>query len=130
MRPGTTIVLAVLLVAHLRRRAAPVRRSSPGAPRPVRMMRPVDVLNSAPVNLATIIDPHPDDAVALISRGRTTTYGELRAPGRRRCGAGWSGSASSPVTGSAILCANNWYFVVSYLGRARRRARRRARSTR
>ena len=30
------------------------------------------------MNLATIIDPHPDDAVALISRGETTTYGELR----------------------------------------------------
>ena len=30
------------------------------------------------MNLAAIIDPHPDDAPALISRGRTTTYGELR----------------------------------------------------
>ena len=30
------------------------------------------------MNLAAIIDPHPDDAVALLSRGRTTTYGELR----------------------------------------------------
>ena len=30
------------------------------------------------VNLAGLIEPHPADSVALISRGRTTTYGELR----------------------------------------------------
>jgi long-chain acyl-CoA synthetase len=30
------------------------------------------------VNLASLIDGHPDDAVALISRGRSTTYGVLR----------------------------------------------------
>ena len=30
------------------------------------------------MNLATIIDNHPDDSVALISRGRTVTYGTLR----------------------------------------------------
>ena len=30
------------------------------------------------MNLASIVDPHPADAGALISRGRTTTYGELR----------------------------------------------------
>ena len=30
------------------------------------------------VNLATIIDPHPDDATALVTHGRAVTYGELR----------------------------------------------------
>ena len=30
------------------------------------------------VNLASLIDPHPDDAVAIVSRGKATTYGELR----------------------------------------------------
>ena len=38
---------------------------------------------TAGVNLATIIDPHPDAAVAVISRGKPTTYGELRQPGGR-----------------------------------------------
>ena len=35
------------------------------------------------MNLATIIDDHPDDAVALISRGEQTTYGTLARAGRR-----------------------------------------------
>ena len=30
------------------------------------------------MNLASVLDPHPDDAVAIISRGRQTTYGTLR----------------------------------------------------
>ena len=30
------------------------------------------------MNLASIIDGHDDDRVAVISRGRPTTYGELR----------------------------------------------------
>ena len=30
-------------------------------------------------NLATILDPHPADARALVSRGNATTYGDLRA---------------------------------------------------
>jgi len=30
------------------------------------------------MNLSHIIDGHPDDAPALISRGRVTTYGALR----------------------------------------------------
>ena len=30
------------------------------------------------MNLASIVDPHPADRVALISRGETTTYGTLR----------------------------------------------------
>jgi len=66
------------------------------------------------VNLACIIDGHPDASTALISHGRTTTYGQLRrqvaalraelvALGLRR------GECV------ALLCGNTPYFVVSYL---------------
>ena len=72
------------------------------------------MLNSAPVNLASIIDPHPDDAVALISRGRTTTYGELRDQVAALRG-GLVGLGLEPGDRVGIVCANNWYFVVSYL---------------
>ena len=34
------------------------------------------------MNLAHLIDDHPGDSVALFSRGRPTTYGELRRAGR------------------------------------------------
>ena len=66
------------------------------------------------MNLAAIIEPHPDDAVALISRGRTTTYGELRSQvaGLR---AGLVGLGIDPGDRVGIICANNWYFVASYL---------------
>jgi long-chain acyl-CoA synthetase len=66
------------------------------------------------VNLATIIDPHPDAAVAVISRGKSTTYGDLR-----RQVAGLRGGLASlglePGDRVGIVAANNWYFVVSYL---------------
>jgi long-chain acyl-CoA synthetase len=66
------------------------------------------------VNLAAIIDAHPDDATALISRGRTTTYGELRQQvGSLR--AGLIGLGIDPGDRIGIICANNWYFVASYL---------------
>ena len=66
------------------------------------------------MNLASIIDPHPDDATALISRGRATTYGELRAQvGSLR--AGLIGLGIDPGDRIGIVCANNWYFVASYL---------------
>ena len=66
------------------------------------------------MNLACIIDGHPDASTALISHGRTTTYGQLRrqvaalraelvALGLRR------GECV------ALLCGNTPYFVVSYL---------------
>jgi long-chain acyl-CoA synthetase len=65
-------------------------------------------------NLATIIEPHPADAVALISRGRTTTYRTLRdqAAGLR---GGLIGLGLEPGDRVGILAANNWYFVASYL---------------
>jgi long-chain acyl-CoA synthetase len=65
-------------------------------------------------NLAELIDGHPDDAVALISRGRSTTYGELRAQVAGLRG-GLVGLGIEPDDRVAIAAANNWYFVVSYL---------------
>ncbi len=66
------------------------------------------------MNLAAICADHPDDAVALISRGRTTTYGELRNQvGRLRGGLVANGIEQGDRV--AIVAANNWYFVVSYL---------------
>ena len=65
-------------------------------------------------NLASIIDPHPDDAVALVSRGRTTTYGSMREQVGALRG-GLVGLGLEPGDRVAIIAANNWYFVVSYL---------------
>jgi long-chain acyl-CoA synthetase len=67
------------------------------------------------VNLATIIEPHPDDTVAVISRGEPTTYGELRDQAARLRG-GLLGLGLDPGDRVGIIAANNWYFVVSYLG--------------
>lgn len=66
------------------------------------------------VNLAAMIETPPDDAVAVVSRGRPTTYGELRD----QVAAMRGGLAELGVVRGdrvAIICANNWYFVVSYL---------------
>ncbi|HRA34358.1 MAG TPA: AMP-binding protein, partial [Acidimicrobiales bacterium] len=66
------------------------------------------------MNLASIIEPHDAASVALISRGHVTTYGELRndVAGLRGGLAGLGIEAGDRV---GILCANNWYFVSSYL---------------
>jgi long-chain acyl-CoA synthetase len=69
---------------------------------------------TAGVNLATIIDPHPDDTVAVISRGEPTTYGELREQAARLRG-GLLGLDLDRGDRVGIIAANNWYFVVSYL---------------
>ncbi len=66
------------------------------------------------MNLASVIEAHPDDATALISRGRATTYGELRDQVARLRG-GLVGLGIDPGDRVGIVCANNWYFVVSYL---------------
>ncbi len=65
------------------------------------------------MNLATILDPHPDDAPALISRGRATSYGHLRDQVARLPG-GLTGLGVVPGDRVGIVCANNWYFVASY----------------
>jgi long-chain acyl-CoA synthetase len=66
------------------------------------------------VNLAAIIDPHPDEAVALVSRGKDTTYGELR---RQVAGlrGGLVGLGLEPGDRIALAAGNNWYFVATYL---------------
>jgi len=66
------------------------------------------------MNLAMILEPHPDDAVAIISRGKTTTYGQLRDQVARLRG-GLSGLGIAPGDRVAIVAANNWYFVATYL---------------
>jgi long-chain acyl-CoA synthetase len=65
-------------------------------------------------NLATIIDGHPDDAVALISRGQRTSYAELRRQvGELRGGLSRLGVA--PGDRLAIVSGNTWFFAVTYL---------------
>jgi long-chain acyl-CoA synthetase len=66
------------------------------------------------VNLASIIEPHPADRPALLSRGKATTYGELRDQVGRMRG-GLLGAGIVPGDRVALLAANNWYFVSSYL---------------
>ena len=66
------------------------------------------------MNLAHIIDPHPDAQIALISRGRPTTYGALRDQvahvrgGLARLGVGRGDRV-------ALLCGNGRFFVDLYL---------------
>lgn len=65
------------------------------------------------MNVATLLDGHGDDVVALISRNRETTYGELRDQvSRLRGGLARLGVATGDRV--AIVCGNNRYFVISY----------------
>jgi long-chain acyl-CoA synthetase len=66
------------------------------------------------MNLASIIDAHPDDACALRSRGHSTTYGELRHQVACLRG-GLAGLSLIPGDRVAIACGNNPYFVLAYL---------------
>ena len=66
------------------------------------------------MNLAAVFDRHPDDAVALISRGKFTTYGQLREQSAGFRG-GFGALGLQPGDRVGIICGNNWYFVVSYL---------------
>ena len=61
-----------------------------------------------------MIDGHDADRVALISRNRETTYGELRDQVARLRG---GLAARGVVDGDrvVIICGNNRYFVISYL---------------
>jgi long-chain acyl-CoA synthetase len=66
------------------------------------------------LNLAHIIDPHPADRVAIISRGRATTYGTLRDQvAHLRGGLARLGVQSGDRV--ALLCSNGRYFVDLYL---------------
>ncbi len=61
-----------------------------------------------------MIEGHPADAPAVISRGKRTTYGGLRDQVAHLRG-GLVGLGLDPGDRVGIVCANNWYFVVSYL---------------
>ncbi|MEY3699814.1 MAG: hypothetical protein RIS37_68 [Actinomycetota bacterium] len=66
------------------------------------------------MNLAEIIERHPADDTALISRGRPTSYGELR----RQVASLRGVLAENHVERGdrvAILCGNSRYFVLAYL---------------
>ncbi|MFM9084060.1 MAG: AMP-binding protein, partial [Actinomycetota bacterium] len=66
------------------------------------------------MNLAHIIDSHPGEATALISRGRITTYGTLRDQvGAARGALVELGVGKGDAV--ALLCGNTRYFVVAYL---------------
>jgi long-chain acyl-CoA synthetase len=66
------------------------------------------------MNLAQIIEPHDAELVALISRGRETTYGALREQVARARG-GLAAAGIGRGDRVVILCATGRFFVVSYL---------------
>ena len=66
------------------------------------------------MNLASIIEPHPADAVAVISRGRPCTYGQLRDQvGALRGALVQLGVGRGDRV--ALVCENVRYFVDVYL---------------
>lgn len=66
------------------------------------------------MNLAHIIDGHKGTNIALISRGRPTTYDQLRTQvGAMRGALTRHGITKGDVV--VLLCGNSRYFVVSYL---------------
>ncbi|MGH9111430.1 MAG: AMP-binding protein, partial [Acidimicrobiales bacterium] len=66
------------------------------------------------MNLAAAIEPHPAGAPALISRGKVTTYGELRSHVAEMRGALVAGNVE-PGDRVAIVAANTRSFVAAYL---------------
>lgn len=66
------------------------------------------------MNLASIIDPHPAADCAIVSRGRRTSFGELREQVAALRGA-LVGLGLQPGDRMALACGNNWYFAVSWL---------------
>ena len=66
------------------------------------------------MNLVTTFQSHPGDAIAAISRGRTTDYGTLRRQVAAYAG-GLRTLGLDPGDRIGILAGTNWYFVVSYL---------------
>lgn len=69
----------------------------------------------SPVNLAAIIEAHPQDAVALVASGERITYGQL---GRRVAGVRGALTAAGLEPGDrvALLSGNHPAFVVGLLG--------------
>lgn len=66
------------------------------------------------MNLASIIDEHPADARALISRGKPTNYGTLRAH-VDALRSGLVDLGINPGDRVALIAGNTRYFVESYL---------------
>jgi long-chain acyl-CoA synthetase len=66
------------------------------------------------MNFATIADNHPEGSTALVSQGRVTTYGQLRRQAGELRG-GLVRAGFEPGDRLAIVTANTWFFVVSYL---------------
>lgn len=66
------------------------------------------------MNLASIVDPHDEAAVALISRGQRITYGELRGMAAELRG-GLASLGIEPGDRVALVVANNPLFVAGYL---------------
>lgn len=66
------------------------------------------------MNLADLIEPHPAESVALVSRGRATTYGELRDQVARLRG-GLQGLGIEPGDRVGIIFTNKRYFVDALL---------------
>jgi long-chain acyl-CoA synthetase len=69
------------------------------------------------VNIASIIDGHPDDHVAIISRNRPTTYGALRDQVAHLRG-GLAALGVGRGDRVALLCGNGRFFVATYLATA------------
>ncbi|HEX9968945.1 MAG TPA: AMP-binding protein, partial [Acidimicrobiales bacterium] len=66
------------------------------------------------MNLAAVIENHPADDVAIVSRGEPTTFGTLRTQVAELRG-GFARLGVEPGDRVAMVAANNWVFVVSYL---------------
>lgn len=66
------------------------------------------------MNLAEIIEGHPDEAPALLAPDRTITYGQLRAEVAAARG-GLARLGVAPGDRVALALANGWPFVVAYL---------------
>ncbi|MFM8380767.1 MAG: AMP-binding protein, partial [Actinomycetota bacterium] len=69
------------------------------------------------LNLASIVDAHPAEQVAIISRGRATTYGDLRQQIEAFRGS-LTQLGVKPGDRVAMLCGNGRWFVVAYLATA------------
>jgi long-chain acyl-CoA synthetase len=66
------------------------------------------------VNVAHVVDGHPADTVALVSRNQQITYGELRDQIDRLRG-GLAGLGLGSGDRVALLCGNGHPFVIAYL---------------
>jgi long-chain acyl-CoA synthetase len=67
------------------------------------------------VNLASILDGKPEGAVALVSRGKSITYGDLSDRVGRLAAAMTNELGLEPGDRVALLAANNPWFVIGYL---------------